>query len=108
MAYHPQGDGLIEKFNRTLTEMLAKTVAKDRDKKLPVVSFFYSALTLATSEPCQTGFVPFSKADISRTTGTWQVPVSLLISGFKKELNQSGMVLKLLKYVHVELAPGSR
>ena len=43
----------------------------------------YSAFTLATSEPCQTGLVPFSKADISRTTGTWQVPVSLLISAFK-------------------------
>ena len=40
-------------------------------------------LTLATSELCQTGLVPFSKANISRTTGTWQVPVVLLISAFK-------------------------
>ena len=38
--------------------------------------------TLATSEPCQTGLVPFSKTDISRTTGTQQVPVSLLVSAF--------------------------
>ena len=30
----------------------------------------YSAFTLATSEPCQTGLVPFLKADISRLTGT--------------------------------------
>ena len=29
---------------------------------------------------CQTGFVSFSKADISRTTGTCQVSVVLLIS----------------------------
>ena len=55
-----------------------------------------SAFTLATSELCQTGFAPFLKADNSRTTGSWQVPVSLLISAFKMELNQSGMVLKLL------------
>ena len=30
----------------------------------------YSVFTLATSELFQTGFVPFSKADISRTPGT--------------------------------------
>ena len=52
-----------------------------------------SAFTLPTSELCQTGLVPFSKADISRTTGTWQVPVVLLISAFE---NQSGTVLKLV------------
>ena len=25
-AYHPQGDGLVERFNKTLLNMLAKTV----------------------------------------------------------------------------------
>ena len=44
-----------------------------------------SAFTLATSEPCQTGLVSFSKVDISRTTGTWQVSVVLLISAFENE-----------------------
>ena len=39
--------------------------------------------TLATSELCQTGLVPFLKVDISRLTGIWQVPVVLLISDFK-------------------------
>ena len=39
-AYHPQTDGLVEWFNRTLTNMLAKTVEKndrDWDLRLPYV-----------------------------------------------------------------------
>ena len=27
-AYHPQTDGLVERFHRTLTDMLAKSVVK--------------------------------------------------------------------------------
>ena len=43
-AYHPQGDGLVERFNRTLTDMLAKTVEKSGrnwDECLPYVLFAY-------------------------------------------------------------------
>ena len=42
--YHPQTDGLVERFYRTLTDMLAKTVAqggKDWDQRLPYVLFVY-------------------------------------------------------------------
>lgn len=46
MAYHPLRDGLVEQFNRTLTDMLAKKVKKngrDWDVQLPYVLFAYRA-----------------------------------------------------------------
>ena len=55
-----------------------------------------SAFTLGTLEPCQTCLISFSKADISTTTGTWQVPVVIQISAFENETSRSGTVLKSL------------
>lgn len=53
-AYHPQTDGLVERFHRTLTDMLAKSVeknGKDWDKHLPYVLFAYrSCLQQSTGE----------------------------------------------------------
>ena len=45
-AYHPQTDGLVERFNGTLTNMLAKRVERcgaDWDQHLPFVLFAYRA-----------------------------------------------------------------
>ena len=45
-AYHPQTDGLVERFHRTLTDMLSKTVethGRDWDERLPYVLFAYRA-----------------------------------------------------------------
>lgn len=44
VSYHPQTDGLVERFNRMLTAMLAKTVergGRDWDQRLPFVLFAY-------------------------------------------------------------------
>ncbi len=53
-AYHLQTDGLVERFNRTLTDMLSKTVSKDGkdwDDRLPYVLFMYrTSLQQSTAE----------------------------------------------------------
>lgn len=45
-AYHPRTDGLVERFNRTLTNMLSKTVeqgGKNWDQHVPFVLLAYWA-----------------------------------------------------------------
>ena len=46
MPYHPQSDGMVERMNRTIKDMLAKYVAKrqrDWDVHLPMVMMAYQS-----------------------------------------------------------------
>lgn len=55
--YHPQSDGLVERFNQTLKSMLRKSATecgKDWDKLIPYLLFVYREVPQAS-----TGFSPF-------------------------------------------------
>ena len=54
-AYHPQTDGLAERFNRTLTDMLAKRVersGKDWDAHLPLCFLFIMLVYKSQQKNC--------------------------------------------------------
>lgn len=56
-SYHPQGNGQVKHFNRTLEAMLAKVVSnhqRDWDSRLPRVLFAYQTAVHETI-----GFTPF-------------------------------------------------
>ncbi len=56
-VYHPQTDGLVERFNQTLKQMLRRVVAEDKrdwDLMLPYVLFGIREVPQAS-----TGFTPF-------------------------------------------------
>ena len=55
-AYHPRTDGMVERKNRTLIDVLSKFASQeaDWDLKLPLILF-----AIRTSEHASTGFSPF-------------------------------------------------
>ncbi len=75
--YHPQTDGLVERFNQTLKLMLRKTTVKqgkDWDKLLPYLLFAYREVPQAS-----TGFSPFEllyghqvRGPLDILSETWQ------------------------------------
>ena len=79
--YHPQTDGLVERFNKTLKAMLRKTAiseGRDWDKLLPYVLFAYREVPQAS-----TGFSPFEllygrpvRGPLDILRETWEEPTS--------------------------------
>ena len=77
--YHPQCDGLVERFNKTLKEMLRKTAkeeGKDWDKLLPYILFAYREVPQES-----TGFSPFEllygrevRGPLDVLKETWETP----------------------------------
>lgn len=78
--YHPQTDGLVERFNQTLKRMLQKFVAdtgKDWDRWLPFLLFAYREVPQAS-----TGFTLFKllygwdvQGPLDLLRKSWDVPV---------------------------------
>ena len=67
--YHPQTDGLVERFNQTLKSMLRKAateVGKDWDKLLPYLFFAYREVPQAS-----TGFHPLSSFMVDKSEDHW-------------------------------------
>ncbi len=79
--YHPQTDGLVERYNQTLKSMLRKFVAangKDWDRWLPYLLFAYREVPQAS-----TGFSPFEllygrqvRGPLDVLRETWEGPRS--------------------------------
>ena len=70
-AYHPESNGLVERFNRTLLNMLTKFVSSDQrdwDQKLPFLMLAYRS-----SEHENTGYFP-NQMMLGRET---ELPVNL-------------------------------
>uniref|UniRef100_A0A672H0E6 Integrase catalytic domain-containing protein n=1 Tax=Salarias fasciatus TaxID=181472 RepID=A0A672H0E6_SALFA len=89
--YHPQTDGLVETYNRTLKSMLKKVVStsgKDWDKWLPYLLFAYHEVPQAS-----TGFSPFELLYGRRVRGPLDVLQESWIVG------KAGTATIILTYV---------
>ena len=96
--YHPQTDGLVERFNQTLKAMLRKTATdegKDWDKLLPYLLFAYREVPQAS-----TGFSPFE------LLYGWQVrgPLDILKESWQEDRKSNESVVSYVMGVQEKLA----
>ena len=95
-AYHPQGNGQVERFNRTVEAMLAKMVGdhySDWDKHLQKALFAYRT-SLHESTGYSPYFVNFGRSPV--------LPVDVMLGRFDRERND-GSIPQYIKEVRKTL-----
>ena len=107
--YHPQTDGLVERFSHTLKSMLRKAAnedGKDWDRLLPYLLFAYREVPQAS-----TGFSPFELLYGHRVRGpfdilreSWKASKKSSESIVSYVLNMQERLAKLRYIVHENLA----
>ena len=72
-GYHPQTDGLVEKFNCTITNMISKSIegsVVEWDKQLPMLLFAYRS-TVQDSTKESPFFLLYGRDPVCRQQVTW-------------------------------------
>ena len=95
--YHPQTDGLVERFNQTLKLMLRKTTAKegkDWDRLLPFLLFAYREVPQAS-----TGFSPFELLYGHQVRG----PLDILSESWQSDEKSDESIISHILSTHEKL-----
>ena len=107
--YHPQTDGLVERFNQTLKTLLRKsatTDGKDWDKLLPYLLFAYREVPQAS-----TGFSPFElvygrpvRGPLDVVKENWEAEKKSTESVVSYVLSMREKITQMMEIVHENLS----